>query len=1550
MDIKRGQSRPERCPDCRATHSSEIKSVGNSHFELTPIKGGSLILGAPLGMLDHKSRTIEKLPLPDESVKMDLGLKDEDEDTIKKIYEEIDRHQVIIIVAATGTGKSTYLPFRLAFPLLNGKNNDPNKYLKYGPIVVTQPRIIAAESIPQAIAKNLVLSKVGEGFEIGYKHGEKRQKINSQEDDDEIIESKITKQKNKENKPHENYSFRNRLIFVTDGSLLNWISEGRIGQFSVIIIDEAHERNKNIDVILSLIQKELPKYPHLKLIVLSATIDSKSFEDFFKNTLNPDQVKVLDYTADKYVIKKFKYEEVGNWKWADLTNEEIGYKQNEKDKRDAQKELEKFRKEAPTQIAEKVVDLLKDKKSDGGILAFLPGVNEIRECIEKIKTKYKINEGIRLFELHSSLSEEERDKAAEPFKEEDKVVINGKKVFPRRVVIATNIAETSVTFDDIVHVIDSGLIKQSYWDSNACIQYMSTQFHSKDGCRQRWGRTGRKCNGFVYKLYPKDWFIRFFPHHTSPEIERCCLDDAFLKAIESGATDVTKLSWLTHPDPSEITRVNSVISKRRLVDSEGDLTENGREVLRLRKSIGRILDQFDENSCAFALDIASLMVKADKFGCLIEAVTLAAAIPHLGASMFIDEDKIEKNYNGFFIWNNKWDLISKDYISRIQKSLQAGCSDDLDLVFKLSIIIDFYNSKEVELFNDFVKKYFICGANLSKYLKGRELLLQSFIKGKKDESIRSLEYRLIQKLRILIPLALPDKLGKIINHNGQLVFEDEKGAKYLLSPNLSGNWKEGERAVGLIYKQSPFIVEKNPETLLKDTPTAPYVEFLIRVQDSELYKRDEINDYQILQYLKNNLNESEDIRLKNLFIPMFALPGAEIHRNAISNGETPIKDIAYKPFQVKYVEIGLSQEDSDEIESDESIPQKTDKPTLKIETNKKVKKLFKETKSIQVSYNSEVDTEKYYIEKWVANKDPAVAYLTDAAYYNKDKHQEIMDKDYVGVTLHHEINDCLSRNIVGYMCRYKSQYFPVPIENITIEPLLVPFQESLVGKSLYLYNFKIKSLPFYYGLTILPKIEANYKRLVASQVASIKLIAIKIDKKTSKSWAYFKTALSNDIPLYLSVWYDEAHKFNEFLNAIVTFKIERDKIVEKTIEELRGESSRVLQEHNFFYENGEIKCKDLRPISQFIDVFDKLFEINKNFGIYRTIRRLYTNTYNIEIQMEAIFDKVIKEIDGFIKKLGSITNSERMAFKTEISNYQKMLWSAEYQLLPSFETLDKITSALWKLDIKRAGFKKKKIKMANDKYDEQLNEETTNLTDSITQLKSNVINQFSIPLNYGVIVVGNDDTFKTIQSAIDSARDGDLILIKNGVYQESIRINKNITLQNINSNREEVVILTDSKYTILVQADRVCLSRVTIQQKGKIDENNETHAAIYNASKSLFLDSCKIESLSNVGIENKGAVYIYQSHITADKDEGAGIYSVQESVVNMFKSTINDCACGIYSENSDKISVLESTIATDVGIWFEGYYKTLYDYYNNHFDCKEELRIKAPVRINNYVN
>jgi len=1539
MDMQRGSSRPERCKECRNTHSSEIRAVGNSHFELTPLKGGPSILGVPfIGMLDHKGRTIEKLETHDKSVKMDLGLKDEHENTIKEIYKEIDGHQVIIIVAATGTGKSTYLPFRLAFPLLYENHNDPNKYLKYGPIIVTQPRVMATEGIPQAIAKNLAISKVGEGFEIGYKHGEKRQDLM----EDDLVDkykrvSKLRKKTEKADNAHEDYSLRNRLIFVTDGSLLNWISQGKIGQFSAIIIDEAHERSTNIDVILGLIKNELPKYPHLKLIILSATIDSKSFEDFFKSTLKEDTIKVLNYTSEKYAIKRFKYEEIG-WKWSELTSEEIEYKATREDKFELNRILKDFIKEASVTTAKKVIELLSDKNSGGGILAFLPGIKEMKNCCEYIRKNYKVDERIKLFELHSRLPDEERDSAAEPFKETDKILVDGEKKFPRRIVIATNIAETSVTFDDIVHVVDSGLIKQSHWDSNACVKYMKTQFHSKDGCKQRWGRTGRKCNGFVYKLYPKDWFIRFFPHHTSPEIERSCLDDVFLTAVESGATDVSKLSWLTQPDSIEFNRVNNLLSERKLLDDDNDLTENGREVLRLRKSIGRIFDQFDNSSPAFVLDMASLMVKADKFGCLIESVTFAAAIPQLGASMYIAEDKIEKNYNGFFVWNDAWDMLTKDHVTRIQKHLQIGCIDDLDYIFKLSNIFDLYRSEETELFSDIVKTFFICESNLFKYLLERESLLRSFIKGKKDESIRSLEYKLVQKLRLLIPLALPDKIGTIVNHNGQIVFENNKGTKYLLSPNLAGSWNAGDKAIGLIYKQSPFIIEKNFEILLKDTPTAPYVELLVRINDSELYKEDNISNFQILHHLKRITVESDKKKqiIRNMFIPLLGPIGSEISK-VPDNNLVAIQNIKLKSFQTKYANLVLDQEFIDQLEEEQLATSKGEKLLLKIKLNQGIQSLLGETSEILISKDFENNVDKYFIDHWEVKNKIVVAILNKCNYNINQVHPIIKQKDYVAVTIIREIRDSLSRKRIGYICRYMNQYFPIPIENMAIDPL-VPFQESLEGRSVLLRKFKIKSLPFYYGLSILPYLENQLKSTIASQIVSLKLQSIKNDRSFG-SWAYFKIQKENAVPIYLSVRYIEDYKFDQLAEAVLSFKIEREKIVTEPIDDTinlkKSEIANILERNNFTHDEKNIKHKDLRPINQFIYLFDVFYASTKNYSIYRTIRKLYTNNYRIEIQMKAIFDKLLKDIHNLINELGEITESDRIKFKQQIKDFQEMLRNQKPNILPVFDKIDEMVSAMWNLDTSDVTYKRlekdlpsfpRRIAKAEKKHDEKkciilikkqrevrnkldfLKNKRKGYFDTFESCREFIVNKFNIPSKYGVRIVGPSETFKTIQDAIDAAADGDLILVKSGNYNENLLINKNVTVKSFNSRKEEVIISTNAFHTVHSKASRVVLSSVVIKQQGTVDANNKLHTAVYNSGASLLLDNCEIISQSKLGVENSSNLYIYNSIIDVDNTEGIGIYSDEDSTISISRSKIKPCHCAIYSKNARSIYISESTV------------------------------------------
>ena len=342
-DLRRGNSRPERCPEHRKQHSLEIKSIASSHFGLVPKTAPRSILGEPyLGHVDHGKRDLKSKELQPDTAGMDIGITEEN---IHEVYSALEECQVLVIVGPTGSGKSTYVPYRLLNPLPPYENDH---FTQRGPIVVTQPRIQATAGLPNTVGKKLLGSSVGPGFEIGYRHGDRTGKGGG-----------------------DHYDPRNRLVFVTDGSLLNWIADGRIGDFSVVMIDEAHERSCNIDLIRGLIKRELLKYEYLKLIVASATIDAKSFVDYYKDTTS---VRLLEFEGQRTM----GYDR--HW-WTGPVLDE---------------------RDLPSKVAEFTIKILRET-DEGGILGFLPGKDEIERSVELIRRYLKHRKDIRVFPLYTAL-------------------------------------------------------------------------------------------------------------------------------------------------------------------------------------------------------------------------------------------------------------------------------------------------------------------------------------------------------------------------------------------------------------------------------------------------------------------------------------------------------------------------------------------------------------------------------------------------------------------------------------------------------------------------------------------------------------------------------------------------------------------------------------------------------------------------------------------------------------------------------------------------------------------------------------------------------------------------------------------------------------------------------------------------------------------------------------------------------------------------------------------------------------------------------------------
>lgn len=700
-----GRQPTEYCPECRKWHSKMRNTLAMPYFKPKPTgprKAEKELKGGRLGRLTHVDRNHRTISIPASfhlpNSDIDFGIKDPD---IRELFQMLEEHRVTVVVGPTGSGKSTFLPYRLIAP---PSPYQGDHFTRYGQVVVTQPRIQATRTIPEFVARDLYGSPLGAGSDIGFIHrGEKAADRHA------------------------------KLVFCTDGMLINWIIDGRIADFSVIMIDEAHERSLNIDLILGLLKIRLPFYPNLKLIIASATINAALFKGFFDA---PDQETGLINFEGK---KKFDYEGCpSSHKISEQPHPD--YLVPAVVDRVAKILLDVANGQRESQNKKTLGQLV--TAPEGDILAFLPTVSSIDKAANGLRLRIKedrllCERGIEVHVLHRQVPLVEQDLALqkkskaitlkvikvldEIFKRvrpdgdilalalddrsavdiakklsdvfgEDKrfagtgVRQNGKSIstphweqeplriveiatydqapksyqesFPyvihdRRVVISTNVAETSLTVDGIVYVVDSGLILQKNWDLETWTESFRVNWHSQDGCRQRWGRAGRVRDGYAYALYTTDQF-NHFDLHTLPEIQRAPLEAVVLKAKLSGVDDVVNFPWIEPPNRKEIDRAIEVLMEHGLLDTDGDLTEHG-----------QVVSSFAEEP-----NTGHLLVLADQTACAMEVATL---IPFLGYKL----------RGGVLRWQHQWDGHTRRLVRRIHTGLKAGCQDDLAFLLKL---------------------------------------------------------------------------------------------------------------------------------------------------------------------------------------------------------------------------------------------------------------------------------------------------------------------------------------------------------------------------------------------------------------------------------------------------------------------------------------------------------------------------------------------------------------------------------------------------------------------------------------------------------------------------------------------------------------------------------------------------------------------------------------------------------------------------------------------------------------------------------------------------
>jgi len=398
-------------------------------------------------------------------------------------------------------------------------------------IAHTQPRRIAARAVAERIAEEL---KVELGDLVGY-------------------QVRFTDQS----------SAKTKVKVMTDGILLSAMQRDRkLKQYDTIIIDEAHERSLNIDFLLGYLKQLLPKRPDLKVIITSATIDPESFSKHFEGA------PIIEVSGRTFPIE-VRYRPI---------------KQDEEDNPDP--DASTTARDYIDGIASALDELALEPEGD--VLVFLSGESEIRDAQEVIQgriTAGDLGKGIEVLPLYGRLSSAEQHRVFETSK------VAGLR---RRVVLATNVAETSLTIPNIKYVIDSGTARISRYSPAAKVQRLPIEAISKASADQRAGRAGRTSPGVVIRLYSEDEY-EAKAEFTDPEILRTNLASVILQAAQLGLGDITKFPFLQAPDPRGVRDGLSLLGELGCLkdpkSKEVELTEVGKALARLpiEPRFGRML-------------------------------------------------------------------------------------------------------------------------------------------------------------------------------------------------------------------------------------------------------------------------------------------------------------------------------------------------------------------------------------------------------------------------------------------------------------------------------------------------------------------------------------------------------------------------------------------------------------------------------------------------------------------------------------------------------------------------------------------------------------------------------------------------------------------------------------------------------------------------------------------------------------------------------------------------------------------------------------------------
>ncbi|MBO1925997.1 ATP-dependent RNA helicase HrpA [Thiomicrorhabdus sp. 6S2-11] len=476
-----------------------------------------------------------------------------------ELVELVKNNQVVVIAGETGSGKTTQIP-KICLEAGQGV---------FGKIGCTQPRRLAARSVAERIAEELGTT-IGDlvGYQVRFL--------------DQVKQHSLIK-------------------VMTDGILLAEIqNDPYLNQYDTIIIDEAHERSVNIDFLLGILKKLLPKRKDLKVIITSATINTERFANHF--AIDGKPAPIVEVSGRTYPVE-VRY------------NPLISYED------DAGNVIEQ---DVSTAVADAVEELAHEDPF-GDVLVFQIGERDIKETAEVLRKRNLKN--TEIVPLYARLS----------MAEQNKVFQLSQK---RRIILSTNVAETSLTVPGIKYVIDPGQVRISRYSVRSKVQRLPVEKISQASANQRKGRCGRVSEGICIRLYDEEDF-NSRPEFTDPEIHRTSLSSIILTMAQLRLGTVKKFPFIEPPNDKSVNDGYRQLYELGALDENRRLTDEGRKIAKLP------IDPA----------VAKMVMQAEKNGVLAEVIIIASVL-----SIQDPRDINESNMSAARQVHKQWDDERSDFL------------------------------------------------------------------------------------------------------------------------------------------------------------------------------------------------------------------------------------------------------------------------------------------------------------------------------------------------------------------------------------------------------------------------------------------------------------------------------------------------------------------------------------------------------------------------------------------------------------------------------------------------------------------------------------------------------------------------------------------------------------------------------------------------------------------------------------------------------------------------------------------------------------------------